>query len=484
VKVSRRRFVRSTAVTAAFLGLGRYVGTQTTGGPARGSELQPYLSEVEGYGPLVTDPTQILDLPRGFSYQIVSRAGDRMTDGFNVPALADGMAAFPGPNGRVILVRNHELDEQAPPHLGPFGYELASLSGLDPNSIYDRTTGSRPHFGGTTTVLYNQAAGQVEQQFLSLTGTLRNCAGGATPWGTWISCEESVETAGEINARDHGYAFEVPATATPGLTVPVPLTEMGRFYREAVAVEPRSGVVYQTEDRIDGLLYRFIPNTPGALALGGRLQTLAARDQTSLDTRNYAETGVRVPLGEPMPVRWIDIDNVASPEDDLRVRGAALGAAVFARAEGIWQGNDEVYFNCTSGGLAQRGQVFRYRPSPQEGTAGEEANPGTLELYLEPNNALLLESIDNLTITPWGDLLLCEDSAAPPNAVTNFGNFNYLRGVTSGGRIYTFARNRYPGGSELAGACFSPDGSTMFVNIQASGLTLAVSGPWETVRRA
>jgi hypothetical protein len=104
---------------------------------------------------------------------------------------------------------------------------------------------------------------------------------------------------------------------------------------------------------------------------------------------------------------------------------------VFARAEGIWQGNDEVYFNCTSGGLAQRGQVFRYRPSPQEGTAGEEANPGTLELYLEPNNALLLESIDNLTITPWGDLLLCEDSAAPPNAVTNFGNFNYLRGVTS-----------------------------------------------------
>ena len=475
MRPSRRQFVRRAAATVAFAGLSRYLGAQ---GP--GAVAKPYLNETEGYGPLVSDPTQILDLPEGFRYRILSRAGERMTDGFNLPGLPDGMAAFPAPNGRVILVRNHEIAAQSAPHVGPFGYQFELLADVDRRYIYDATTSGRPHCGGTTTVVYNVATGAVEQQFLSLIGTLRNCAGGPTPWNTWISCEESVERSGDINEKDHGYNFEVPATTSPGLVEPVPLTAMGRFYREAVAVDPNTGIVYQTEDRNDGLIYRFIPARPGALAGGGRLQALCARDRDTLDTRNFAETGAsRLPVGERLAVRWIDVDEVEAPDDDLRARGAEHGAAMFARGEGMWYGGEEVYFACTSGGLSKRGQVFRYVPSSREGTPGEDADPGTLELFLEPNNSLLLESVDNLSIAPWGDLILCEDTLPPGPTVTRFGAVNYLRGVTPDGRIYTFACNRYPGASELAGACFSLDASTMFLNIQSAGLTLAITGPWQ-----
>jgi uncharacterized protein len=482
--ISRRQFVGSTAITAGFVGLGRYLSAQgRTGGPPAGpqSDLQPYLSEVEGYGPLLPDPKRLLDLPKGFSYKVLSHAGDRMDDGFRVPALADGMASFAGQNGRVILIRNHEL-QPIRPHEGPFGHELELLPKLDRRFIYDFGHG-RPHQGGTTTVIYDPVAGRVERQFLSLAGTQQNCAGGPTPWGTWITCEEAVELPNEQNEQRHGYNFEVPASAT-GPVVPVPLKAMGRFNHEAVAVEPRTSIVYQTEDRNDGLIYRFIPTTPRVLANGGRLQVLAARDSKTLDTRNYAETGApKIPIGQDIPVRWLDIDNVDSDKDDLRERGAALGAAVFARGEGMWYGDGEVYFACTNGGLGQRGQIFRYTPSAVEGTAGEAARPGMLRLYLEPNNSHLLESADNVAVAPWGDLIICEDNAAPSNIVARSGAYNFLRGVTPAGKIYTLARNRYPGGSELAGSCFAPDHPTMFVNIQQPGLTLAITGPWRDVKR-
>jgi secreted PhoX family phosphatase len=480
--ISRREFVRhGAAVTAGFIGLGRYLSAQGRAGGPPSTDLQPYLNEVEGFGPLVPDPKQLLDLPKGFSYKVLSHTGDRMDDGFRVPAMPDGMAAFAGPNGRVILIRNHEL-EAIRPHEGPYGYEYEHLPLIDRSLIYDFGKG-RPHLGGTTTLVYDPATGKVERQFLSLAGTLRNCAGGPTPWNTWITCEEAVDLAGETNEKHHGYNFEVPASAT-GPVAPVPLKAMGRFNHEAVAVEPRTSIVYQTEDRNDGLIYRFIPNTPRVLANGGRLQVLSVRDRKTLDTRNYAETGApKIPVGEDLPVRWLDIDNVDTEKDDLRTRGAALGAAIFARGEGMWYGSGEVYFACTNGGVAQRGQIFKYVPSPAEGTPGEEANPGKLQLYLEPNNAHLLESADNVAIAPWGDLIICEDNAAPSAIVVRHGAYNFLRGVTPQGKMYTLARNRYPGGSELAGSCFAPDHPTMFVNIQSAGMTLAITGPWGQVKR-
>jgi len=486
--VSRREFVRSAAASAAFVGFGRYLHAQGRVGRAGGPPtaptpipVQPYLSEVDVYGPLIADPHRILDLPKGFSYKILSRTGDAMTDGLRVPGAPDGMATFAGPNGRVILVRNHEMGS-ADSFQGAFGIEYELLAKVDSKRLYDKGNG-RPHLGGTTTLVYDPATGLVERQFLSLGGTLRNCAGGATPWNSWISCEETVDLAGEDNEKDHGYAFEVPVTSEPKLTDAIPLKAMGRFYHEAVAVEPRTSIVYQTEDRVDGLIYRFIPSTPQRLANGGRLQVLSVRDRKTLDTRNFGETGApRLPVGESLAVRWLDIDDVDSQRDDLRTRGAALGAAVFARGEGMWHGTNEVYFACTNGGLSMRGQVFKYTPSPAEGTSGEETKPGHLQLYLEPDNATIMESVDNLAVAPWGDLILCEDNAAPAPTVVRQNPLNYLRGVTPAGKVYTFARNRYAGVSEFAGACFAPNHPTMFVNIQVPGLTLAITGPWKDTR--
>ena len=165
---------------------------------------------------------------------------------------------------------------------------------------------------------------------------MRNCSGGPTPWGTWVSCEENVQRASGLFEKDHGYNFEVAVTTKPQLTNPVPLQAMGRFNHEAIAVEPRSGVVYQTEDRDDGLFFRFIPARKGQLAAGGRLQALKLRGHTGADTRNWQTSrGTAIPRGRKMTVEWIDLDNVDAPDDDLRIRGyTEKGAAQFARGEG------------------------------------------------------------------------------------------------------------------------------------------------------
>src|SRR5690606_36611245 len=140
--------------------------------------------------------------------------------------------------------------------------------------------------------------------------------------------------------KDHGYVFEVPATETVGLADPLPIKAMGRFNHEAVAVDSRTGIVYLTEDRGDSLIYRYIPNTRGKLHRGGKLQALAIVGQKSCDTRNWETLSApKLPLRQPVDVEWIDIENVESPEDDLRYQGFNKGAACFARGEGMWYGN-------------------------------------------------------------------------------------------------------------------------------------------------
>jgi len=415
----------------------------------------------------MSDPDGIIALPAGFSYRIVSRRGERMDDGFFVPARHDGMSTFPGPDGMTLLVRNHEQTEGADPESGAFGADLSLLDRLDPSLLYDSGGGGGPPLGGTTTLLFDTANQRLVSHQLSLAGTLWNCAGGATPWGSWVSCEETVARAGGQFGKDHGYVFEVPARLD-GLPVePIPLKEMGRFTHEAVAVHPPTGIVYETEDLSDGLLYRFLPNVPGKLIEGGRLQALAVREQRGLDTRNFEGRGIEP--GTTMPVEWIDLDDVESPDDDLRYRGHGDGAARFARGEGIFYGDGEVFIACTNGGEARKGQIWRYVPSQAEGSDGERDAPGTLELFIEPNDGTMIENADNITVAPWGDLIVCEDGTGD----------DYLVGVTPEGEIYKLARN-LNGNGEFAGACFSPDGSTLFVNMQADGWTLAITGPWTT----
>ena len=463
---TRRSFLKKTAyVTAGFTGLGRFVATA--------EDPQAYHNEVDQFGPLVADPARILDLPEGFSYVVLSRTGDFMSDGYRVPGAPDGMAAFAGASGQAIIVRNHELTPDRT-FQGPYGVRNELFGRIDRGKLYDAGKGQRPHLGGTTTIVYDLQKQSVVREFLSLVGTSRNCAGGVTPWNSGVTCEETVELKGEFSEADHGYNFEVPVTSEPRLATPVPLKAMGRFNHEAIAVHPKTGIVYQTEDRGDGLIYRFLPNTYGDLAAGGKLQVLGLKDYNPGDTRNWPEIGgKKIPVGQPLDVVWMDIDNVESPSDDLRVRGRALGAVPFACGEGMWYGRDDFYFACTSGGAAKKGQIFRYKPSVYEATEREKEAPGTLELFIEPNDIHLVEYCDNVTVAPWGDLIIAEDGVGK----------NYLRGITPDGKIYTLANNGYRGQAEFCGVCFAPNHPTLFVNIQTPGITLAVTGPWDQVRR-
>ncbi|NUM52169.1 MAG: DUF839 domain-containing protein [Candidatus Hydrogenedentes bacterium] len=458
--ITRRRFLATAAaVTAGFSGLRAFVYGAVESAP------DPAMLAA-GFGPLIPDSAGLFDLPKGFVYTIVSRAGDKMDDGFVVPSEADGMAAFAGPDGKTIVVRNHELSPDKP-EWGPYGAANELFEKIDRAMLYDAGRGKAPCLGGTTTFVYDTKTQKLGRQYLSLAGTGRNCAGGPTPWNTWITCEETVQRADDSFEKDHGYNFEVPASASIRLAEPHPIVEMGRFNHEAIAVDPKSGIVYETEDREDGLIYRYTPNTPGDLHKGGKLQALVVCDKASLDTRNWGYGSAMVPLGEKLGVKWIDMEDVQSPNDDLRARGFDSGAARFARGEGMWYGRDAVYFACTNGGKAQRGQIWRYTPSPVEGTAGEEKQRGTLELFVEPNNSALVDNADNLTVAPWGDLIVAEDGK----------NEQYLVGVTPEGKLYHLGKNA-KSSSELAGVTFSPDGSTLFFNIQHEGLTLAITGPW------
>jgi secreted PhoX family phosphatase len=457
---SRRQFLRNAAaVTVGFSGLQTFIACQEYRSP------QSNRLPVGPYGPLVADPSGILDLPAGFSYRVISEAGDLMDDGFYVPGAHDGMAAFPAADNRVILVRNHEVNVGRPHKVGPFGDDGSLVSQIDPAKVYDLGESGTPALGGTTTLVFNTKTQELESHYLSLTGTLRNCAGGPTPWNSWLTCEETTVRAGNGLLVDHGYVFEVPASLDVGLADPVPLKAMGRFNHEAVAVDPESGVVYLTEDRGDGLIYRFIPSDPGHLVAGGHLQALMVVDSPGLDTRNW-ETAT-VSIGQTFDVAWIDLDEIDAPRDDLRIRGFEAGAALFARGEGMWYGNNGVYFACTKGGSNESGQVWKYVPSPAEGTSEELSQPGRLELFIEPNDGAIVQSCDNLTVAPWGDLVLCEDRSDGARLIT----------VTPEGECSDFARNSYTE-SELAGATFSPDGSTLFVNLQGEGRTMAIAGPF------
>lgn len=455
--LNRRHFLAATST--AFGGLALAGCTSTVAGSSTGAS--GILGQnIYGYGPLERDPAGLFDLPKGFRYQVISSLGETMSDGMHVPDRADGMGCFAYDANRVALVRNHELSAR---HVdkGAIGEVGKSLT-----KSYDVTDEGSALPGGTSTLLYNIKTGKLEEQWLSLVGTIRNCAGGPTPWGSWLTCEEDLTRAGKGVKQDHGWVFEVPSKHR-GLVDPIPLKDMGRFNHEAASVDPRTGIVYLTEDRSEGLLYRFLPNAKGELAKGGRLQALALEDTSMQDSRNW--NGSPIAVQAPLSTRWIDLDGTDAPDDDLRQRGAAKGATLFARGEGIWMGDDAVYFCCTSGGAAKLGQVMRYRPSRFEGQTGEVSEPGMLDIFVESTGKAMLDFADNVTVAPNGHLFACEDQYT---TVVD----NRIRGISPKGEVYGFGRLHLQ--TELAGACFSPDGSTLFVNVYGPTKTLAITGPW------
>ncbi|MFM7408959.1 MAG: alkaline phosphatase PhoX [Cuspidothrix sp.] len=380
------------------------------------------------YGSLIPDPLGVLDLPSGFQYRRLSETGQTMTDGYAVPGGHDGMAAFAEPGGNTILIRNHEL--------GTSGTGVGA-----PNSSKYNTNAR----GGCTKLVVSPSRTLVSHRGV-LAGTIRNCAGGPTPSGSWLTCEETFETN---NGKKHGYVFEVPSSANTFVT-PIPLTAMGRFNHEAAAVDPNTGHIYMTEDRGDGLFYRFIPNNINNLSAGGVLSALRIIGFSGINTT----TGY--PKNTPRAVNWVTITNPDPSTDSVRTAGFNSGAARFSGGEGIFYGGGFVYFTCKSGGSTGDGQIWRYSPTNN-----------TVELYIEPNNSGTLDNPDNIVVFPGKDIFLCEDGDGT----------DYILGITPSGSLYKFGMNRL-NTSEFAGVCFSPDGQTMFVNMQSPGITFAIWGPW------
>ena len=418
---------------------------------------------------------ELLKLPPGFRYRSFGWVGDPMNDDATTPSVHDGMAVIAQFGPYALLSRNHEIAAGTPFASGDIQYSPGAG-------------------GGCTNLLFNTWTGQWVYAFASLAGTFRNCAGGPTPWGTWLSCEETdITSAG--GAFKHGYVFQVGSFSSDA----EPLRAMGRFRHEAVACDPRSGVIYLTEDDGDTSgLYRFVPNFPGVLAAGGTLQMAMVKGTPNVDFRRAAADGSVYELD------WVTIDQ---PDPDLEngeprtyFQGFSNGAARFRRLEGIWYGNGKFYIVSTSGGPNSsdsgvgEGIVFELTP-PSPSWISAPTSGGTLQAIYTSPAAATLNNPDNISVSPGGALLLCEDAGGGGSGPDR------LVGLTLEGQAFTFAVNnidfrstalgpftREESGitfngshlqSEWAGATFDYSGQWLFVNIQSPGITFAITGPWQ-----
>jgi secreted PhoX family phosphatase len=447
MKKTRRDFLKLSGATV-FAVTGSFASVIASA--ARSAEDHPRLLS-GGYGDLVPDPNGLLDLPPGFYYSVFSREGDPMTGGGLVPGSHDGMTAFQANSGQTWLVRNHEIEPEDVEEDGVIPVSHASAPVYDPDAV-----------GGTTTLLVNSAR-QLVLDRVSLAGTSTNCAGGPTPWNTWLTCEETTDSL----AKPHGYVFEVDPRLGGN---PLPIVAMGRFEHEAVSFA-RNGTAFLTEDAggPHGCFYRFVPNKPprgrDSLHQGGVLTAMKIEGVT----QDLSE--VQTP-GTVLPVSWVAVPNVNPGDDETSTReqAQANGATPIQKLEGTWTAPDgNIWFVGSRGdgpdaedeedisAAAHAGQIWKYNPYQQ-----------TVELVVIFPTGSPYDGPDNVTVSPHGFALACTDGE----------DDQYLVGITEDGNTFPFAFNPFDD-SEFAGATFSDDGQTLFVNIQGQpGLTFAIWGPW------
>jgi secreted PhoX family phosphatase len=483
--INRRDFLRGVAA----------MGGMSAMGPIHALGLRVAMgfapAPVKGYGPLINKGD--LWLPREFNYQIVSRQGAIMADGSVMPGIFDGMGAFPGGRNaegcrQTVLIRNHEnreLPDETRVVTAPgLEYDDLAFGGNTKLIVERKKSGSRDALTGRALYQY-----EVVSDFAILGGTTTNCAGGQLPYKKWVTCEEVVKRS--TNGKKHGYVFEIDSTAD-GPVPAVPIVAAGRFGHEAAAW--RNGVLYLTEDRsivpdtllgsIGACFYRFIPDrrqfpSSNLAFSGGKLQALKLKGEIHANM----DTG-RV-VGFSYLVDWVTVDEPDHDDDTddnrnripgmtpTRIQAQDKGAAYFDRLEGAWATGSgstaRIYFDCTTGGPANLGQIWEYNPSRS-----------VLTLIYQSSNPSTLRNPDNVVIVPHThDIFLCEDT---------FGDQS-IRGLTRHGEIYDFARS-ITNATEFCGACFDPMGHTLYVNQQgargslpdgppgAQAVTYAIYGPF------
>lgn len=478
--IHRRNLIKGIGAFSSLSLLGPLAALQ-----ARATSQQTLLVD-SPYGPLsiVEDRSTglpLLRLPQGFSYASFGWSGDHMTNGLACPAKHDGMGVVKTSGDEITLIRNHEVG------LGPDRHFFGA------NAIYDHGTIANQHANGGTTVLRFRN-GKWLDMAPALSGTLANCAGGVTPWGTWLTCEEVGTDDVSSEGLKHGYVFEV---RLDGKTNAKPIVGMGRFRHEAVAVDPLTGIVYMTEDDTGKSgFYRYIPNIKsvkaGSLAQGGVLQMARV-----VGDRNVNLGGATV--GQVYRLEWVPIvdpdanrgrivitkDQASENTSGPFRQGWEQGALRMNRGEGIAYHDGKVYVMDTTGGHAKTGAIWELDLMTQ-----------MLRCIYASQGMLFGNMGDNITVSPRGGLLMCED--ANSSSVDEYGVGERLMGLTTKGGIFIFAKNNYEvdaesllrvgklsahagnkRDSEFCGACFDTSGKTLFVNAQEPGITYAITGPWQ-----
>ena len=389
--LSRRRFLQTGLAAAA----------SVTFGPGfwRDALAVPPIQVGSGpYGPLLPADANGIMLPAGFTSRVIAQGGQVVAGtGYPFPVAPDGQATFPLPGGGWILVTNTEV----------------SL------------------IGGVSAIRFDNA-GNITAAYRILNNTSVNCAGGPTPWGTWLSCEEI----------GRGQVWECdPTGATPAVARPL----MGLFQHEAAAVDPVHQHVYLTEDTTGGGLYRFVPSAYPDLAAG--VLEIACGDGCS-------------------PVVWKPVPDPGFT-GGKPLREQVRDSLKFARGEGIWYDAGLIYVVTTT----------------DETIHVYDTNTSILSVLYRAADAVgtPLSGIDNLHVSRSGDLFVAEDSySGDPDAMD-------VCILTPGRRLSRFlkltgAGHFMPGGqSETTGITFDPSGTRMYVasqRYQTSGIVYEITGPF------
>jgi len=535
---ARRRLLQGSGALAAarFTGVMGALHAQN----ALAATGKQTVSAVSPYGPIapvndLATGLPLLQLPPGFSYRSHGWTGDAMDDGAPTPGSHDGMAAVlsrrVGRGSELVLVRNHErglvatAGEAIP---APHSYASTRVDGIitvlygslpiriGAGGIVTNPSAPAPApfvgypAGGTSNLVFrdNQWAGSMG----SLGGTLGNCAGGPTPWGSWLTCEETIYDFSTIGGKKHGYVFEV--AADPTQTIAEPIVGMGRFIHEAVAVDPATGIVYETEDnRNIAAFFRYVPaDTSGAvggLHRGGTLQaarikTLVRQARPSTQAQANDQGLLNPDIGDEYELEWV---NIADPDADPVVvagqpGGVSLGFAAgptyqaltqgcarMSRGEGIWYSAGKMFIVDTAAGVNGSGSVGNGEGAVWELTLATMR----LRAIFVSGHQTAGNNPDNVTVSPRGGVVLCEDGGGSTDA---FGTGARLLGLNPAGEAYIFCKNNVNlsaqqvagagktvsaadhRGSEFCGATFDPTGRVLFANIQTPGITVAITGPW------